>query len=491
MGDITIVGLGPGPFGLLTVETLEKLKGAERLLLRTAKHPTVDELTLRGIRFDSYDYLYEEKNSFTEVYEAIAADCLKRAEDGEQVLYAVPGSPLVAEKTVTLIRELAGKKEIPVRILPGMSFLEVLYTRLQVDPITGITVLDAADISGLRPDGTTALVITQVYNRQVASETKLSLMEGYADDFLITVVRSLGLPEEEITVIPLYELDRLQQIDHLTSVYVPALGAAAQRFSVNPLVDVMATLRSPGGCVWDREQDHASLRRYLLEEVYEVLEAIELKDSGKLCEELGDLLLQIVFHARVAEEYGNFTMQDVIDQVVAKLIRRHPHVFGDITVRDAAEVVVNWDAIKKEEKGHERKSVLDGIPVHFPALARAAKLQTKAGKVGFDWDNIAPVWEKLYEELTELQEAVKQGSRQAMEGELGDILFATVNLARFLAIDAEIALNVTNNKFIRRFSYIEEQVAANKLQWDKLTLAELDGFWNDAKKREVEAAFTK
>ncbi|CUH96481.1 hypothetical protein P22_2571 [Propionispora sp. 2/2-37] len=491
MGDITIIGLGPGPFGLLTVETLEKLKGAARVLLRTAKHPTVDELALRGIRFDSYDYLYEEKGSFAEVYEAIAADCLKKAENGEQVLYAVPGSPLVAEKTVTLIQENAKKEKIPVHILPGMSFLEVLYTRLRVDPINGVTILDAADISNLPPDGKTALVITQVYNRQVASETKLSLMESYDDDFLITVVRSLGLPDEEIAVIPLYELDRLQQIDHLTSVYVPAPAAPVQRFSIDPLVKVMATLRSPGGCVWDREQDHASLRRYLLEEVYEVLEAIELRDSGKLCEELGDLLLQIVFHARVAEECGHFAMQDVIDQVTTKLIRRHPHVFGDITVKDAAEVVLNWDAIKKEEKGHERKSVLDGVPIHFPALARAAKLQAKAGKVGFDWDNIAPVWEKLYEELAELQEAVKRGSQQAMESELGDILFATVNLARFLAIDAEIALNVTNNKFIKRFSYIEEQVAANKLQWDKLTLAELDSFWNDAKKREVGAAFTK
>ncbi len=485
MGDITIIGLGPGSFGLLTLDTLERLTQAETLLLRTAKHPTVNELEKRGIRFISYDYLYEEKDSFAEVYEAIAADCLWQAAE-KSVVYAVPGSPLVAEKTVTLIQQMAEERNIAVTVLPGMSFLEVLYTRLGVDPIDGLTVLDAADIGQVAPDRRTALVVTQVYNRQVASETKLSLMDFYPDDVLITVVQNLGLVDEKLVTVPLYELDRLPFIDHLTSVYVPAVPDTQQRFSVEPLVAVMAKLRSPEGCVWDREQDHATLRKYLLEEVYEVLEAIELGDRDKLCEELGDLLLQIVFHARVAEETGAFSMQDVVDQVVEKMIRRHPHVFGDISVRDAAEVVVNWEAIKKREKSHAgQKSVLDGIPIHFPALARAAKLQAKAAKVGFDWDNIAPVWEKLSEELAELQEAVREGQSPAVEEELGDVLFAVVNLARFLTVDAEIALTRTNNKFVNRFSYVERQVALSYSSWDKFTLAELDEFWEQAKKAEV------
>lgn len=484
MGEITIVGLGPGAFGHITVETLDMLKAAKPLLLRTAKHPTVTELSARGIEFQSYDYVYEEKASFAEVYSTIAEDCLNRAAMAGNVVYAVPGSPLVAEQTVILIRNLAAERGIKVNIMPGMSFLEVLYTRLAVDPVNGMMIIDAADLDQLPPDLATGLVVTQVYNHQVASEAKLTLMSSYPDDYEIWVVRNLGLDNEEIKAIPLFELDRLPAIDHLTSVYVPVRQTSGKNFSLDPLVDIMARLRSPGGCVWDIEQTHSSLRRYIVEEVYEVLEAIELEAGDKLCEELGDLLLQIVFHARVAEECGEFTMQDVVDTVTEKMVRRHPHVFGDISVRDAAEVVVNWDTIKKQEKGNERHSLLDGIPKGLPSLMRAYKLQAKAAKVGFDWDTIGPVWGKIQEELEELKSAVQENNAAAIEGELGDVLFAVVNLARFLGLEPETALNVTNNKFRSRFSFIEDQVAAQGLKWENMTLTELDNFWNEAKGRE-------
>jgi tetrapyrrole methylase family protein/MazG family protein len=218
-----------------------------------------------------------------------------------------------------------------------------------------------------------------------------------------------------------------------------------------------------------------------VEEVYEVLEAIDLEDSEKLCEELGDLLLQVVFHARVAEESGIFSMQDVIDGVSEKMVRRHPHVFGEVTVQDAAEVVVNWEAIKKQEKIGERKGVLDGIPKGLPALLRAYKLQTKAAKVGFDWDDIAPVWDKVREEIAELTAAAAAKNLPDIEEELGDVLFAVVNLARFLGVEAETALNGANNKFMRRFQYIEDKVVGQGLEWDKLTLKELDRIWDEAK----------
>jgi tetrapyrrole methylase family protein/MazG family protein len=247
MGDITIVGLGPGTFGLLTVETLNKLQSAETLLLRTAKHPTVADLEARNIAFVTYDYLYEEKGSFAEVYNAIARDCIKRAKAGQHVVYAVPGSPLVAEKTVLIIRDLATSAGIPVEILPGMSFLETLYARLAIDPIDGITVIDAAEIGGSLQETATALIITQVYNRQVASDTKLALMEYYGDDWQVTLVRNVGLPDEDIQQMPLFELDRAPVIDHLTSVYVPARKELAQKFTLKPLTDIMATLRAPGG----------------------------------------------------------------------------------------------------------------------------------------------------------------------------------------------------------------------------------------------------
>lgn len=484
MGTITIVGLGPGSAGLITAETLEVIKSASILILRTAKHPTTSALLAQGIKFTSYDYLYEEKDTFDQVYHAITQDLFTRVSQGQDIVYAVPGSPLVAEKTVELIREQAAIQDIAVKILPGMSFLEVLYVRLGIDPINGITVVDAADIYELPQGLMTGLVVTQLYNRQVASDAKLSLMEYYPDDYEITLVRSLGLPDETVEVMPLYQLDRVRQIDHLTSLYLPPYKAKGEQFTLEPLIDIMARLRAPGGCIWDIEQNHLSLRRYAVEEVYEVLEAIELQNGDKLCEELGDLLLQIVFHARVAEESGTFSMQDVVDTVTDKMIRRHPHVFGDVNVRDAAEVVVNWEDIKKHEKGYDRKSVLDGVPKGLPSLMAAYKIQAKAAKVGFDWDSIDPVWGKIQEEILELQEAIQLGDNSAVESELGDVLFAVVNLARFLKVEPEVALTATNNKFRRRFNYIEQQIETKGLEWQQLTLAELDELWNKAKNLE-------
>jgi tetrapyrrole methylase family protein/MazG family protein len=481
MLQITIVGLGPGKYNLVTNETASLLASKPVLLLRTMKHPAVAGLIDQEIQFDSYDYLYEKCATFDLVYESIARDCVERAKKYGQIVYAVPGSPMVAEKSVGLIRKLAAECGVNVVVLPGMSFLDLLYNRLGVDPIGGLTVMDAGDITKLSWGLENDLVITQVYNRQVASDTKLSLMEYYPDDYPITFTRNLGLDDEVVTTIPLFELDRMPDIDHLTSLYVPRRQLKNTSFSLEPLIDVMAKLRSPGGCVWDIEQTHRSLRRYIVEEVYEVLEAIDLADKDKLCEELGDLLLQIVFHARVAEESNCFTMQDVINTVTEKLIRRHPHVFGEVTVKDAAEVVVNWDKIKSREYNGERTGVLDGVPVGLPSLMRAFKLQAKAAKVGFDWNTAAPVWDKIQEELGELRQAVAEGNAAAIEEELGDVLFSVVNLARFVDTEPETALNVTNNKFYRRFVYIEKCLKDRGLEWKSMSLKQLDELWDEAK----------
>ncbi|HWR06421.1 nucleoside triphosphate pyrophosphohydrolase [Sporomusa sp.] len=487
---ITITGLGPGSFKHITLETWELLSGTNTLILRTAKHPCVDELKKRGVAFTSFDHMYEQADNFSNLYQAIATEVIRRAVQGEHIVYAVPGSPLVAEKTVELITTQAQAAGVDLAIIPAMSFLEVLYTRLGVDPITGLTIVDAADLATLPPDLVTGLIVTQVYSRQVASDAKLALIDYYGDEYQVTVARNLGLPDEQIHKVMLFEIDRLPEIDHLTSVYVPPRPARSKIFSLDPIVDVMARLRSPGGCVWDIEQTHLSLRRYIVEEVYEVLEAIELADGVKLCEELGDLLLQIVFHARVAEESGGFTMQDVVDHVTEKMVRRHPHVFGAITVRDAAEVVVNWDQIKKQEKAGERTGVLDGIPVGLPSLMTAYKLQAKAAKVGFDWSEIGPVWDKVAEELAELRQAALAPADergQKTEDELGDVLFAVVNLARFMGIDPETALNRTNNKFRRRFNYIEATLKEQQRAWEDMNLTALDALWDEAKAKEAKS----
>ena len=479
MGSITVVGLGPGEFGLITIDSWERMKNAKRLFFRTEKHPTVPFIKDRGISFSSYDSFYERAESFDELYEEIVSDLMKRAE-GEDIVYAVPGSPMVAEKTVVLLRKYCQEKGQTLNIIPGMSFVEVLYNRLGIDPIDGMTIIDAEDFDKLPVDMPTGLVITQVYNPAIASDTKLSLMEVFPDDYSLCYIHKLGMPDESIRRIKLYELDRQADIDYLTSLYVPPQAKKAE-FDITPLKDIVHILRSPGGCPWDIAQTHESIRTNLIEETYEVIEAIDLKDYQLLCEELGDLLLQVVFHARMAEETGAFSLQKVIDGAAEKLVRRHPHIFGDVQASDAGAAVLAWEAIKKKEK-RDRQSVLDGVPKGLPALMSAQKLQHKAAKVGFDWEDCAPVWDKIQEELAELQAAQQEGQPEHIEEELGDVLFSVVNLARFLKVDAELALMGCNHKFKRRFQFVEKMVKASGKDWSEFSLEELDSFWNEAKK---------
>ena len=231
------------------------------------------------------------------------------------------------------------------------------------------------------------------------------------------------------------------------------------------------------------EQTHASIRQSLIEEVYELLEAIDNHDYDNMKEELGDVLLQVVFHARLAEEAGAFSMQDVVDGIVEKLVHRHPHVFGTIEVGSSAEVLRNWEAIKAQEK-QERKRALDGVTAGQPALMRAYKLHSKAAKVGFDWPDESGIWAKVLEETAELREAVNQGNKDSIEHELGDLLFAVAGYAKHIGLEPETALTTANNRFISRFNFVEECVVASKRPWNEYSLAELDEYWAKAKKNE-------
>ncbi len=250
------------------------------------------------------------------------------------------------------------------------------------------------------------------------------------------------------------------------------------------LLRIMKKLRGPGGCPWDAEQTHESLTRYLLEETYEVIEAIDAGSPEHLKEELGDLLLQPVFHAAIAEEAGTFTMADIIETLCDKLIRRHPHVFADMHIADSAAQIENWEKIKKLEKGEERKSALSGVPHHLPALLKAQKVTEKAARVGFDWEHVDQVMAKVLEELHEFEEAMIDGNTEQMESELGDLLFAIVNLGRFLSINPEEALRKTINRFQQRFAYVEDSLHAQGRQMQNASLVEMDQLWEAAKEKE-------
>ncbi len=250
------------------------------------------------------------------------------------------------------------------------------------------------------------------------------------------------------------------------------------------LVEIMRKLRGPGGCPWDAEQSHESLKRYLLEECYEVIEAIDKNDPELLKEELGDLMLQPVFHAVIAEEKAEFTLDEVLEAISDKLVRRHPHVFAGQVVKTADEQVENWERIKKKEHGEERKSALAGVPPHLPALLKAQKITEKAARVGFDWEHTDQVFAKVLEELREFEETMAAGDEKRMEAELGDLLFAIVNLGRFLSINPEEALRKTIARFVSRFAHIEETLHARGTQLKEATLEEMEVLWEEAKERE-------
>lgn len=255
---------------------------------------------------------------------------------------------------------------------------------------------------------------------------------------------------------------------------------STEKVSIKPLVDVVKALRAPDGCPWDRKQTHESLRRYFIEETYEVVDAIDNKDMPNLREELGDVLLQVVFHSQLAEDAGHFTLQDVIDDVTTKMIRRHPHIFNP----GNDEKSYSWDELKAQEKKNIQKSVLDGVSKSLPALVAAQKLQEKAGKLGFDWDELDPVWTKVDEEMAEFKEAVGEKDSENMEKEAGDVLFSLINLFRWYKISGENALNRTNTKFRQRFSHVEACVNQSDRSWEDFSLAELDAFWEEAKVQE-------
>ena len=480
---ITVVGLGPGMPGHLTIDArahLQAAAAAGSLVLRTRIHPTVGAIDwLRDT--PSYDHVYDLGNSFDSVYDAIVADLLQRAASGP-VTYGVPGHPTIGEATVARLRTQARSSDIVVDVVPGVSFIDVIAPLIDTDLGDGARIADALALG--RIDPTVPLLVCQVHSHRVAAGLKVELGRHYPDDHVVTIIRAAGVTHEaQVSSVPLWQLDRRGDVDHLTSVWVPPLPILQATREPSSLIEVMARLRAPDGCPWDREQTHESLRRFLLEETYEALEALDSGDAFALEEELGDLLLQIVFHAQIGAENGMFDFGDVVAAITGKMIRRHPHVFGGASAKTSDEVLANWEATKRAEREARVEpdglplSMLDGVPRALPALAQSQAVQERAARVGFDWPTVDGVLEKLVEEAREVAEAAPESRAD----ELGDILFVTVNLARHLGVDAEEALRGATTKFRRRFGHVERAVADQGLEWGSLELDVLDGLWNEAK----------
>ena len=433
--SIVIVGLGPGDSDLLTAGARDAIEDCPHRWLRTTRHPAASCVPDAS----SFDGLYESSDSIDEVYPAIVESLVAAARDHGRVLYAVPGSPLVAEHTVEL---LLADQRVDVEVLPAMSFLDLAWVRLGIDPVAvGVRIVDghrfAIDAAGERGP----LLVAQCDSSHVLSDVKLALDDGpeaaVDPDARVVVLQRLGLPDERVESIAWVDLDRVEA-DHLTSVYIPALRAPVAR-ELARFVEQVAVLRSE--CPWDREQTHESLRRHLLEESYEVLEAIDNLDveSGEgydhLEEELGDLLFQILFHSQLAAEQGQFTIADVATTVHDKLRSRHPHVFGDVEVDGSEAVVRNWEQIKKSEKG--RESVFDGVPDALPALLFALKVQKKAATL-----DVPDLVERI-----DLVASDRLVDGTVDEDSIGNLLFAVVDEARRADVDPETALRAAANRF--------------------------------------------
>ena len=485
---VTVVGLGPGPVGLVTQETIEAISSSTTRFVRTTRHPSA---TLVGSAV-SFDDEYERHDTFAEVYAAIAARVADAALKDGSALYAVPGSPGVLEDGV---RRLLADERLEVRVLSAVSFLDLAWLRLGIDPVdAGVRLVDAHRFAESAANSAGPFLVAQCHADWVLSEIKLA-HESARGDERVTVLHHLGLADERVLETTWDDLDRLERshglvVDHLTSLYVPQLAepVAGEMARLHALA---RTLREQ--CPWDREQTHASLVRYLIEETYEVVDALNALDEDDpstdeaLIEELGDLLYQIEFHTTIAEQQGRFSLADVARTTHEKLVRRHPHVFGDVQATNAGDVVTTWDEIKRAERAAK---IVDDAPDFFAGVSRAApslslaqKLQKRAAEVGFDWPDVHGASAKLDEEIGELRVAAQSGDPAVVRMELGDVLFSVVNVARKLGLDAETALRDAADKFVARFTRVQQLAAQRGMDLASCDLAQLDSLWDEAKRQ--------
>jgi tetrapyrrole methylase family protein/MazG family protein len=482
---VVIVGLGPGPRNTVTQATLDAIDRIDVQFVRTKRHPTADLMP----HATSFDSLYDTLPTFEDVYVAITEAVVAAAIKHGEVLYAAPGSPLILESSVAQLR---ADPRIEVQVLPALSFLDLAWEALGIDPVNaGVRLIDghrfALEASGERGP----LLVAQVHADWVLSDVKLSHESANGDEPVV-LLHHLGLPDQRVEHTTWQELDRVLPADHLTTLYIPQMAEPVSG-ELARLHQLARTLREQ--CPWDREQTHDSLIKHLIEETYEVVDAIEALDADDpatdeaFIEELGDLLYQVEFHATIAEQQGRFSMADVARSIHDKLVRRHPHVFGDVVANSANEVVQTWDEVKRAEKKSAEvtassTSTFTGVAKSGPSLQYATKIQKRAADVGFDWPNADGAFEKIVEESAEIRQAVALNSDpETVRMELGDLLFSVVNLSRHLGHDAEQALRGASDKFRHRFEQVEQLALSRKIDLANAPLEQLDALWDEVKKQ--------
>ena len=468
MQTITIVIL-PAP-DALTIAQQSVLHSGQKLFLQTQKHPSADILIKQHLSFVSMDDLFESSEDFDALNNAIA----ERLCAAGDCVYLATGS--ISKSQLPAIEQAAKQRDMRVIVLPHLSAGEVAF------PARESAVMISAHDLPEQIDPEQNHVVEEIDSQIAAGNVKLFLSEYYPDEEPVSLAYIGQDGFYAVREIKLCELDRQKRYDATTILYIARTEYDVRtRHGFDDVMRIVRRLRAPNGCPWDREQTHESLKNALLEESYELIDAIDEADDAHICEEMGDVLLQFALHAAIAEEQCAFTARDACTELVAKLIYRHPHVFGDIRVSGSDEVLKNWDALKMtQRKQTTQTAVLKSVPKSFPALLRSRKVQKKAADVGFDWENAQQAFYKIAEETQELKEAMEQGSH--IEEEMGDLLFAVVNVARLLKLEPEFLLMQATDKFIGRFEIMEQLAKDRGNELRDLAFSEQDKLWDEAKK---------
>jgi tetrapyrrole methylase family protein/MazG family protein len=470
MPGITIVGLGPGDPNLLTIEARGVLAAAPEIHTRTTRHPALAVLP------PSTAVIAVEAPSAALVQELLA---LGRRPQG--VVYAVPGHPLVGDAAPAALIDACRREGLPCRVVAGVSLLETACEALGIDALAaGMQLIDPLDP---HPDPGRPALLAPLPGAAHLPTLRDALLALYPPDHAAVIVSTDVSPPQHKEM-PLAALadaappdEPARLPDGQACLYLPALPPERNLRTFDGLEAIVHRLRAPGGCPWDRAQTHESLKRFLLEEAYETLAALDEGDPAKLREELGDLLLQVLLHTEIASESEEFRLADVVESIGRKLIRRHPHVFGDVRVETPEQVVDNWEAIKRDERAGDRPLLAD-VPAAMPALAHSQALQSRASTVGFQWPDVERVLEKLVEELEELSKVEDAAARR---DEMGDVLFVLTSVARGLGVDAEEALRLAARKFRERFTRMEALAQERGRDLAQLSLSEMEALWQEAK----------
>ncbi|MBI9046021.1 MAG: nucleoside triphosphate pyrophosphohydrolase [Anaerolineaceae bacterium] len=482
--QITLLGLGNGNINHLTKQAIDWLKTID--VIYVMKDACIIQELLDGIVKVE---LFFTELEFGDIEEITMEHFLQAAASHDETKFtlAIPGNPMTDEPICKDIVKWANEKKIQCQVFPGMSMMKRVYEQLGLTHVSKLSIISAEELAKQYFPGfpsTAPVLITNIKSNKVLRQVVTLLQKAYPTDHIIKLLQNNFSEKGTLHSKPLENICEIDIFGNINYLYADFVDSNS---SFEAFQDLIAHLRSPEGCSWDRKQTHQSLRPDLLEEAYEALTALDEGNPEKMVEEFGDLLLQIVLHAQIGVEEGEFKMIDILQKVQNKMIYRHPHVFGEVEADEVETVLSNWEMLKSEERKKENNGrssgILHGVPMNLPALSQAQEIQKRAARVGFDWDDIEPVKAKIQEEYQEVLQAF-QTENGDVAGELGDLLFSVVNLIRWLKVDAESALRASNLKFRKRFEYVEEMAGKTGQDIQKMTLNEMDKYWDEAKTKE-------